>query len=167
MSLPEPPGNLKIASLKGVGAKTLERLGRLGLHKIQDLLFHLPARYEDRTSLVPLGNVRQGDHALVEGQVEVADVIAKGRRSLVCRISDGTGFLYLRFFHFTGEQLSRLKPGALLRCYGEAREGYYGTEMVHPDYQHISGGEIGNINQSLTPVYPSRKVCTRKPYAHW
>ncbi len=162
MSLPEPPGNLKIASLKGVGAKTLERLGRLGLHKIQDLLFHLPARYEDRTSLVPLGNVRQGDHALVEGQVEVADVIAKGRRSLVCRISDGTGFLYLRFFHFTGEQLSRLKPGALLRCYGEAREGYYGTEMVHPDYQHISGGEIGNINQSLTPVYPSTEGLHQK-----
>ena len=162
MSLSEPPGNLKIASLKGVGAKTLERLGKLGLHKIQDLLFHLPARYEDRTSLVPLGSVRQGDHALVEGQVEVADVIAKGRRSLVCRINDGTGFLYLRFFHFTGEQLSRLKPGALLRCYGEAREGYYGTEMVHPDYEHISGGDLGNTNQCLTPVYPSTEGLHQK-----
>ena len=154
MSLSEPPCQLKIAALKGVGAKTLERLGRLGLHKVQDLLFHLPARYEDRTSLIPLGSVRQGEHALVEGQVDVADVIAKGRRSLVCRISDGTGFLYLRFFHFTGEQLSRLKPGAHLRCYGEARDGYYGVEMVHPDYQHISGEEVGNITQSLTPVYP-------------
>ncbi len=154
MSFSEPPCQLKIAALKGVGAKTLERLGRLGLHKVQDLLFHLPARYEDRTSLIPLGSVRQGEHALVEGQVDVADVIAKGRRSLVCRISDGTGFLYLRFFHFTGEQLSRLKPGTHLRCYGEARDGYFGMEMVHPDYQHISGEEVGNITQSLTPVYP-------------
>ena len=162
MSLSEPPGNLKIASLKGVGAKTLERLGKLGLHKIQDLLFHLPARYEDRTSLVPIGRIRQGDHALVEGHVEVADVIAKGRRSLVCRISDGTGVLYLRFFHFTGEQLSRLKPGAILRCYGEAREGYYGTEMVHPDYEHIIGEDVGSTNQCLTPVYPSTEGLHQK-----
>ena len=162
MSLSEPTGNLKIASLKGVGAKTLERLGKLGLHKIQDLLFHLPARYEDRTSLVPIGRIRQGDHALVEGHVELADVIAKGRRSLVCRISDGTGVLYLRFFHFTGEQLSRLKPGAILRCYGEAREGYYGTEMVHPDYEYISDGEPGRATQCLTPVYPSTEGLHQK-----
>ena len=162
MSLPEPLGNLNISSLKGVGAKTLERLGKMGLHTIQELLFHLPARYEDRTSLVPLGSIRQGDHALVEGKVEVADVIAKGKRSLVCRISDGTGFLYLRFFHFTGEQLSRLKPGTLLRCYGEAREGYYGTEMVHPDYEYISDGEPGRATQCLTPVYPSTEGLHQK-----
>jgi ATP-dependent DNA helicase RecG len=162
MSLSEAAANVKIASLKGAGAKTLERLRKLGLHKIQDLLFHLPARYEDRTSLMRLGSVRPGDHALVEGRVELAEVIAKGRRSLVCRISDGSGFLYLRFFHFTGEQLSRLRPGASLRCYGEAREGFYGTEMVHPDYQHISAEETGKVNQSLTPVYPSTEGLHQK-----
>ena len=162
MTLSEAPGSLKIEVLKGVGAKTVERLNRLGLHKVQDLLFHLPARYEDRTSLVPLGTVRPGDQVLVEGQVEVAEVIARTRRSLVCRISDGTGFLYLRFFHFTGDQLSRLKPGARLRCYGEAREGYYGTEMVHPDYQQVSEEDAGNITQSLTPVYPSTEGLHQK-----
>ena len=158
----EVSGNFTIASLKGVGAKTLERLDRLGLHKIQDLLFHLPSRYEDRTSLIPLGSIRPGELALVEGRVDVADVIAKGRRSLVCRIGDGSGHLYLRFFHFTGDQLSRLKPGALLRCYGEAREGYYGTEMVHPDYQHITDEEAGKISQRLTPVYPSTEGLHQK-----
>lgn len=162
MSLSEGPGSQKIATLEGVGAKTAERLGKLGLHKIQDLLFHLPSRYEDRTSLVPLGSVKPGDHALVEGQVDAADVIAKARRSLVCRISDGTGFLYLRFFHFSGDQLSRLKPGARVRCFGEAREGYYGTEMVHPDYQHISEDEVGKASQSLTPVYPSTEGLHQK-----
>ncbi|MEI7869778.1 MAG: ATP-dependent DNA helicase RecG [Candidatus Methylumidiphilus sp.] len=162
MSLSEATDSLKIASLKGVGAKTLERLGKLNLHKVHDLLFHLPSRYENRTALMPLGSVRPGDQALVEGQVELTEVIARARRSLVCRISDGTGFLYLRFFHFSGDQLSRLKPGARLRCFGEAREGYYGTEMVHPDYQHIADEEAGNIDQSLTPVYPSTEGLHQK-----
>ena len=149
-----PAASLNIAALKGVGAKTLERLDRLGLHTVQDLLFHLPSRYEDRTSLTPLGAVRPGDHALVEAQVELAEVVPRGRRSLVCRLSDGTGFIYLRFFHFSADLMSRLRPGVRLRCYGEAREGYYGTEMVHPDHQPIADEEAGLIEKSLTPVYP-------------
>ncbi|MDD5036222.1 MAG: ATP-dependent DNA helicase RecG [Methylococcaceae bacterium] len=146
--------SLKLASFKGVGERTLDRLDKLGLHSVQDLLFHLPIRYEDRTFLTPLGRLRPGDHALVEGRVELAEIPPKGRRSLVCRIADGTGFLYLRFFHFTADQLSRLNPGTWLRCYGEARDGYYGVEMVHPDYQHIAETESGHIDKSLTPVYP-------------
>jgi ATP-dependent DNA helicase RecG len=162
MSLSEATDSPKIASLKGVGAKTLERLAKLSLHKVQDLLFHLPSRYENRTTLMPLGTVRVGDQALVEGQVEVTEIVSRARRSLVCRISDGTGFLYLRFFHFSGDQLSRLKPGTRLRCFGEVRDGYYGTEMVHPDYQPIADEEAGRINQSLTPVYPSTEGLHQK-----
>ena len=162
MSSPQAPGSLKIASLKGVGSKTLVRLARLNLQYIQDLLFHLPSRYEDRTSLAPLKTLKPGDHVLVEGQVECAEVIPRGKRSLVCQISDGTGILYLRFFHFSAEQVSRLKAGTVLRCYGEAREGYYGTEMVHPDYQYISTEEAGNIQTSLTPVYPTTEGLHQK-----
>ncbi len=162
MSLTEATDSPKIASLKGVGAKTLERLAKLNLYNVQDLLFHLPSRYENRTTLMPLGTVRAGDQALVEGQVEVTEVISRARRSLVCRISDGTGSLYLRFFHFSGDQLSRLKPGTRLRCFGEVREGYYGAEMVHPDYQQIADEEAGRINQSLTPVYPSTEGLHQK-----
>ncbi len=154
MSPSQPPGSLNVASLKGVGAKTLERLERLGIRTVQDLLFHLPTRYEDRTFLLPLGSVKPGDQALVEGKVELAEVVPRGRRSLVCRISDGTGFLYLRFFNFNADQLSRLRPGVWLRCYGEARDGYYGTEMVHPDHQAIAEEDVGQIEKSLTPVYP-------------
>jgi len=154
MSPSQAPGSLKIASLKGVGARTLERLERLGIRTVQDLLFHLPTRYEDRSFLSPMGGVRPGDHVLVEGKVELAEVVPRGRRSLVCRIGDGTGFLYLRFFNFNADQLSRLRPGVRLRCYGEAREGYYGTEMVHPDHQPIAEEEAGQIEKSLTPIYP-------------
>jgi len=152
--MPETLDKLNIASLKGVGAKTLQRLDKLGLHTVQDLLFHLPSRYEDRTCLTPLGAVRPGDHALVEAVVDLSEVVPRGRRSLVCRVSDGTGSLYLRFFHFSADLIARLRPGVRLRCYGEAREGYYGTEMVHPDHQPIAEEEAGLIEKSLTPVYP-------------
>lgn len=143
-----------VAALEGVGQKTLERLEKLGLRKIQDLLFHLPSRYENRTALTPLGELRPGAYALVEGRVDIAEIAPKGRRSLICRISDGTGRLYLRFFHFTADQHARLKPGLLLSCYGEAREGYYGLEMVHPDYRQVAEEHAGEADKTLTPVYP-------------
>ena len=146
--------SLPVASLKGVGARTLQRLEKLGIQSVQDLLFHLPIRYEDRTFITPIGRLKPGIHALVEARVELAEVISKGRRSLVCRISDGTGFLNLRFFHFTAEQRGRLQKGVLLRCYGEVREGFYGLEMAHPDYQPIAEADAGRLENSLTPVYP-------------
>jgi len=146
--------SLPVASLKGVGDRTLRRLEKLGIRSVQELLFHLPARYEDRTFITPIGRLRSGVHALVEGRVELTEVVGKTRRSLVCRISDGTGFLNLRFFHFSADQRVRLQPGALLRCYGEVRDGFYGFEMTHPDYQPIADEDAGRIEKSLTPVYP-------------
>ncbi|MBS1213020.1 MAG: ATP-dependent helicase RecG [Proteobacteria bacterium] len=151
------PGALEgqsLASLKGAGGKTQERLEKLGIRNVQDLFFHLPARYEDRTFLTPIGALRHGMHAQVEGHVELTEVTPKGRRALICRIGDGSGFLNLRFFHFTAEQRLRLQRGVRLRCYGEAREGFHGLEMVHPEYQVIAEEDAGRIDRSLTPVYP-------------
>lgn len=145
---------LPLAALKGVGERTLQKLQKLGIHGVQDLLFHLPIRYEDRTVITPIGRLRVGTYALVEGRVELAEVVPKGRRSLVCRISDGTGFLHLRFFNFAFSQRDRLQKGILLRCYGEVRDGFYGVEMVHPDYQQLADEDAGRIERSLTPVYP-------------
>jgi ATP-dependent DNA helicase RecG len=147
--------NRPAASLKGVGSKTLQRLEKLGIRSVHDLLFHLPARYEDRTRITPIGCLRPGAHALVEGRMELAEVVPKGRRSLVCRIGDGTGFLNLRFFHYSADQRTRLQKGILLRCYGEVRDGFYGLEMVHPDYRQISEEDAGRPENTLTPVYPS------------
>ncbi|WP_045226136.1 ATP-dependent DNA helicase RecG [Methyloterricola oryzae] len=143
-----------LACLRGAGGKTQERLARLGIYSVHDLLFHLPLRYEDRTSLTPIGALRHGVQAQIEGMVELTDLAAKGRRALVCRISDGSGGINLRFFHFSAEQRTRLKVGTRLRCFGEAREGYYGLEMVHPEYQVLDSPEAAPLSASLTPVYP-------------
>src|SRR5512139_1688249 len=102
---------LPIATLKGVGPKLKDKLERLGWHTVQDALFHLPFRYQDRTRVVPIGSLRPGQEALVGGSVELADVVFRGRRNLLVRVSDGTGHLTLRFFHFSGAQQQNLERG--------------------------------------------------------
>jgi ATP-dependent DNA helicase RecG len=144
-----------VTTLRGVGPALAEKLARLAVERILDLLFHLPLRYEDRTRLVPLGAVRPGDRAVVEGRVVLADVVFGRRRSLLCRLEDGTGLLALRLFHFSNAQRSRLVPGARVRCFGEVRTGASGLELFHPEYRVLGEGETVPLADRLTPVYPT------------
>jgi len=143
-----------VATLTGVGAKTVLLLQKMGIHCIQDLLFHLPHRYEDRTRIYPIGSLSAGMVVLVCGTVEFTDVLPRGRKSLICRIGDSTGFLSLRFFHFNTNQHNTLKPGTLISCFAEVRDGYAGLEMVHPEYHIISNTNACVTESCLTPVYP-------------
>jgi ATP-dependent DNA helicase RecG len=118
-----------------------------------DPLFLLPARYEDRTRVTPLGALFAGMRAVVEGEVQLADVVFRRRRSLLVKISDGSGFLTLRFFYFSRTQQQQLARGARLRCFGEVRRGPQGLEMVHPEYRHL-GAEAAPLDDRLTPIYP-------------
>jgi ATP-dependent DNA helicase RecG len=148
--------SLPIATLKGVGPKLKDKLEqRLGWRTVQDALFHLPFRYQDRTRLTPLGSLRPGQEALVNGKVELADVVFRGRRSLLCRVSDGTGHLTLRFFHFSGAQQQNLERGRSLRIFGEVRLGAAGLEMVHPEYEALGADATAQAESSLTPFYPT------------
>ena len=142
-----------VTSLKGVGDALAARLEKLGVTSVQDLLFLLPLRYEDRTRVVPIGALTGGDRAVVEGEVQLAEVSFRGRRQLLCRIGDGTGVLTLRFFHFSGSQQQALARGVRLRCYGEIRRGTLGLEIVHPEYRRV-GNELNAVEESLTPIYP-------------
>ncbi|MFU8788692.1 MAG: ATP-dependent DNA helicase RecG [Methylobacter sp.] len=146
--------NQPVGILAGIGSQTANRLQKLGLHTLQDLLFHLPLRYEDHTRAYAIGSLRSGMTALISGKVEFIDVLDKGRKSLICRISDGTGFINLRFFHFSANQHNTLKPGTAISCFAEVRYGFAGLEMIHPEYKVIA--DVGDcITQArLTPVYP-------------
>ena len=142
-----------VASLTGIGPQSVTRLAKLGIYTVQDLLFHLPHRYEDRTRIYPINTLSPGMAVLICGTVEFTDVLMKGRRSLLCRISDSSGYITLRFFHFNARQHSSLSPGTLISCFGEIRHGYQGLEIVHPEYKIISSTE--NITDPrLTPIYP-------------
>jgi ATP-dependent DNA helicase RecG len=143
-----------VTTLAGIGSRTAANLEKLGIRIIQDLLFHLPIRYEDKTSLYSIAKLTAGMTAFISGKVEFIDVLPRGRKSLICRISDGTGFIDLRFFHFTAQQHNTLKPGTTISCFGEVRFGYAGLEMVHPEYTVISSPDKAITESHLTPVYP-------------
>jgi len=151
----QPLDERPVTSLRGVGPSLAATLERLGLRTVQDLLFHLPLRYEDRTRVVPIGTLRTGDRAVIEGEIQLAEIVFRKRRALLCRITDGSGFLTLRFFHFSAAQQATLTRGTRLRCYGEARLGPGGLEIVHPEYRQITTGAGTHADESLTPVYPT------------
>jgi len=146
--------DVSVSSLKGAGVQTVKRLEKLGIKSVQDLLFHLPSRYEDRTKIHAIGTLVPGHHVLVEGRIQLTQVVARNRGSLICQIEDGTGTLSLRFFHFSSRQRTMLEQGLLLRCFGEVRSGFFDLEMIHPEYKMISVNERGQIADSYTPVYP-------------
>ncbi len=144
-----------ISVLKGVGSQLALRLEKLGLFTLQDLLFHLPYRYIDRTQISPIGALLPFQPALIEGAVRGADVVYGRRRSLLCRIQDGTGSMSLRFFHFSASQKLALAAGSQVRCYGEVRPGASGLEMYHPEYQVFEPQSPPPLEQTLTPAYPT------------
>ena len=153
--------------LKGIGPSVAEKLTRLEIYNIQDVLFHLPLRYEDRTKITAIGSLQAGQHALIEGVVDHSEVKfgGRGRRSLLCHLSDNTGAVMLRFFYFNKAQQSNLSSGAKLRCFGEVRFASRGAakntarnassrfEIIHPEYQLLQQ-QSPVIESSLTPVYP-------------
>ena len=144
-----------VMTLKGVGAKVAERLEKLGIVQVKDLLFHLPLRYQDRTRLQAIGSLRPQQEALIEGTVKLSSIKFGRRRSLLCHIEDGTGSLVLRFFHFSNTQLKQLAKGTKVRCFGEVRSGPSSLEIVHPEYELIKADSVVAVDAELTPIYPT------------
>ncbi|WP_114418001.1 ATP-dependent DNA helicase RecG [Marinospirillum perlucidum] len=150
-----PLQEVTVTQLKGVGQALADRLARLGIHHLQDLLLHLPLRYEDRTRISPLGSLRVGSTAVIEGEVVNSHLGQGRRRSLLVRLRDATGSVGLRFFHFSASMKQQLQPGLRLRCYGEARPGASGLEFYHPEFQVLRDDlPPPPLEQQLTPVYP-------------
>jgi ATP-dependent DNA helicase RecG len=118
-----------------------------------DPLFLLPVRYEDRTHVSPMGSLVPGQRVVVEGEVQLSDVVYRRRRALLVRLSDGSGFLNLRFFYFSRTQAQGLARGTRLRCSGEVRRGPQGLEMVHPEYRLLTA-DTEALDDRLTPIYP-------------
>ncbi len=149
------PLDQPVERLKGVGPVMAEKLARLGLRRVKDLLFHLPLRYQDRTRVVPLAALRPGMEVLVEGQVTFSEVVMRRRRMLLCQLQDGSGSLQLRFFHFSARQRQAWRPGTRLRCFGEVRRSGALPEMAHPEVT-VLGAQDASVGEAhLTPVYPS------------
>ncbi|MDH4286583.1 MAG: ATP-dependent DNA helicase RecG, partial [Gallionella sp.] len=136
-----------------ISPATLAKLAKLGIHHRADLLLHLPLRYEDETHLTPIATMQVGETVQVQGIIAHSEVAFRPRRTLVCRLEDNGGELYLRFLNFYPSQQKQLAVGKQIRAVGEVRMGYYGLEMVHPKCRAVE--EDTPLQQSLTPVYPT------------
>jgi ATP-dependent DNA helicase RecG len=146
--------NQPVVSLKGIGGQTVMRLEKLDIRQIRDLLFHLPLRYEDRTRIQSISQLSVGDTALLCARIISCSISHHGRRLLNCQISDETGLINLRFFHFTAKQHNNLSNGTLISCFGEIKEGYSGFEIIHPEYKIIQSSDQCITQDSLTAIYP-------------
>jgi ATP-dependent DNA helicase RecG len=150
-----------VTELRGVGEALALRLRALGVATTQDLLFLLPLRYEDRTRVVPLGELLPGQRVAVEGEVLLTEISFRGRRQMLCKIADGSGFLTLRFFYFTAQQQNGLSRGVRIRCFGEVRRGPNGLEIVHPEYRRADAPAAKLAEDHLTPIYPATEGVTQ------
>ncbi len=147
-----------VSELKGVGPKMAENLQKIGIERIQDLLFHLPLRYQDRTRIYPIGSLRHGQEAMIQGTVEHSEIVYRGRRQMLCTLSDNSSMITLRFFYFSNAQQKDLKRGVTVSCFGEARRGPNSLEMVHPEYRIFKdNSQPLSVNDALTPIYPATK----------
>ncbi|MCH1926316.1 ATP-dependent DNA helicase RecG [Shewanella sp. C32] len=144
-----------INQLKGVAAKMAEKLEKLGIHTVQDLLFHLPLRYEDRTRIYPIAELQLGNYGTIEAEIQSTQIVNGRRRMLVCNVRDDTGALSLRFFNFSAAQRNSMQNGARIRAYGEIRRGNQHAEIIHPEYKILKADEPAKLSDSLTPVYPT------------
>ncbi|WP_394176229.1 ATP-dependent DNA helicase RecG [Thalassotalea litorea] len=145
-----------VTVLKGVGPGVASKLEKLGLYTLQDVLFHLPLRYEDRTRVYAIRDLLPGLHTSIVGEVVDCQVSFGRKRMLLCRVNDGTGEITLRFFHFSAAQKNNLTVGTTLRCFGEIHRGARGFEIIHPEYKQLDQDEPHiAVEENLTPVYPT------------
>lgn len=146
---------IALTELAGVGAKMAEKLTKIGLNTVQDLLFHLPLRYEDRTRIWPIAGVMPGQHLTIQGEVLNTSITFGKRKMLSVKISDGNGAATLRFFNFNAAMKNSLAEGKQVKAYGEIKRGKFGVEIIHPDYKVFSETTELSVEETLTPVYPT------------
>lgn len=159
-------GAQPVATLPGVGSALGVLLHKLGLERVQDLWFHLPLRYEDRTGVTAIADLRTGQSAQVMGTVEAVERGFRYRPQLKVAIGDDSRqTLQLRFFHFNRAQAEQLAVGARLLCFGEVRYAAQGLEMVHPQYRRLATGENVVLEDRLSPVYPTTEGLGQKRLA--
>jgi ATP-dependent DNA helicase RecG len=149
---------ISCTQLLGVGPKITSYLSKCGILNLQDLLLHLPLRYENRTQLTPIKDVRSDTSALISGVIHPDPHAIKSRKGYICKLSDETGSINLRFFHFKPKQFHQFKKGLRLRCFGEVRakkNRFFELEMIHPDYEFLRNNNQLILPNYLTSIYPS------------
>ena len=143
--------HIPITRLKGVGPAQSQKLEKLGIRTLQDLLLHLPHRFEDRTKITPIFDLKLDQGAVIEGEIMTSKIQFGRRRSLLVTLRDPSGQVGIRFFHFSKAQQKAINQLSKIRCFGIPRRGQSGLELYHPDYSDAAKATLAS---TLTPVYP-------------
>lgn len=149
--------NTKLENLAIFTPNELQKLSKLGLSKVSDLLFYLPFRYEDKSSLTPISQIKIGTKVLTEGKIAAANYAKNRSRHFIAKLDDASASasVYLRFINYYPSLIAKLTAGAQVRAYGEIRQGFYGLEIIHPELTFTSkiSKKLPEIEATLTPVY--------------
>ena len=157
-----------VISISGLGKKTSDRLNQLGIHNLEHLLFHLPNRYQDKTSITPLSLAKVSDEILIEMSIDRIEVVPSRQRQLLCYLSDNENQrILLRFFHFNQYQKQAFVRGETIQCFGEIKIGRQGLEMYHPEYRLITQEQSPLLESTLTPIYPLCSGITQAKMKQW
>ncbi|MCH7314142.1 ATP-dependent DNA helicase RecG [Acinetobacter sp. ANC 3882] len=149
-----------VQQLQGVGAAAATLLEKLHIFSTDDLLFHLPRDYEDRSTIIPMNQLIVGRSYLLEGEVRSVDFPPGKKKSLAALVQDDFGKVTLRFYHIYKGLTDRIKMGQQLRIFGEVRVGARGLELYHPEIQVIQQHTPLPKTQ-LTAIYPSTEGLTQ------
>ncbi len=155
---------ISVETLKGVGSKVAEKLAILSIESLEDLLFHLPYRYQDRSRIHPIGSLRHGQTAQVFGIIEATDIIFGKRRSLVCKISDASGILDIRLFYFSMAQKKQFKRGEYVQCYGQVSHSGRSFAMIHPEIKFLKSQQTPELQEGLQAVYPTTQGLQQRTF---
>ena len=157
-----------VISISGLGKKTSDRLNQIGIYSLENLLFHLPIRYQDKTQITSLSAAKVGDEILVELTIDKLEEVPTRQRQLLCYLSDNNNQkLLIRFFHFNHYQKQTFVRGEYIQCFGEIKIGRSGLEMHHPEYRLISQKQKPLLDSTLTPVYPLTAGITQNKIKLW
>ncbi|WP_368571036.1 ATP-dependent DNA helicase RecG [Acinetobacter haemolyticus] len=149
-----------VQQLQGVGAAAATLLEKLHIFSTDDLLFHLPRDYEDRSTIIPMNQLMVGRSYLLEGEVRSIDFPPGKKKSLAALLQDDFGKVTLRFYHIYKGLTDRIQVGNRLRIFGEVRVGARGLELYHPEIQVILQHTPLPKTQ-LTAIYPSTEGLTQ------
>ncbi|MFT6732696.1 MAG: ATP-dependent DNA helicase RecG [Polaribacter sp.] len=155
---------ISVETLKGVGVKVAEKLANLGIISIEDLLFHLPSRYQDRSRIHPIASLLHGQTAQVFGEVESADIVFGKKRSLICKISDGSGILDIRLFFFSMAQKKAFVRGTYVQVYGQVFRMGKGISMIHPEIKYLKNQSTPKLENGLQAVYPTTQGLQQRTF---
>ncbi|MFW6021199.1 MAG: DEAD/DEAH box helicase, partial [Guyparkeria sp.] len=146
-----PPGlSSPVAELPGVGPKVAEKLSRLQIERVEDLLWHQPLRYEDRGTKQSLDPERIHEAALFEVRITEVRPLFRGKARLVCQgVGEGPNGTTPLTIWFFGRFGPTPQAGRTYLLFGELQHGPQGLEMAQPEL--VSPGQIGQIR----PVYPA------------